>query len=463
MRLIYERAALTKVKIVRLILENGGTFSKSALMCKLKISQTTLEKYLFELCLELPKGSIELSRKEVLIDGKSCFLYDTQSYYLSKSIVKDILHICFFSPKLSFEQVASKLFVSESKLFTVLKFLDKQFESLDVFINRTPYIEIKGREESILIVYNLLLQIEEHPYEVSYSRIDKTTLQKKIIQFLEIYNIRFDRRITNDLCLWFLTISDRLFLKKFYTQDLNSFQEKQFIDVTSPVIKKFSNLFSTFNEKVFDYEGCILFLIFFLFNPIGVHFENLDAERNFYATQLKANYSFQNLILSLLVHEDSSIEPEQFQMAVLKIEGTLQYNNLLYPYFYLYGEFFNPKLNNSEKFEEEVSNFMKDFGSFFSQNEEVLVTDSLYNFLFYSISSFRKGPAQVLDYTLGVYSIKGSSYEDQICKKLANSIKIIPYHCFSKEMEEIDLLLIDDLRLLDSSINYKNYCLIENI
>lgn len=222
-RLIYEKAFKTKVELIRLLLENNGIFTKELLPEKLGISVTTLEKYLMELCTELPSNSIKFSKNQVYINKKKCSLYDVQLFYFSKSITKDILHECFFKQNVSFEKMAQNLYISNSKLFTVLKFLDKQLRKLDIQIKRTPEISINGRIESILVLYNLILQSESNPYQKIHSKIDSTLIKDQIIAFFKENHINVEYSIVRDFELWILTVNDRNYLKNVTIHQLKYF------------------------------------------------------------------------------------------------------------------------------------------------------------------------------------------------------------------------------------------------
>ncbi|WP_275400673.1 helix-turn-helix domain-containing protein, partial [Enterococcus faecium] len=122
--LIYEKSLLSKVKIVKKILESNGTVNKAELVNIINTSVITLEKYLNELLVELPENSIIFEKDIITINPRKCNLYDVKILYLSQSIIKDILKLMFSEKNYSLENMAQKLYISHSKLFKVLKHMD---------------------------------------------------------------------------------------------------------------------------------------------------------------------------------------------------------------------------------------------------------------------------------------------------------------------------------------------------
>lgn len=98
-QLIYERSLRMKVEIVKKILENNKEIDKSRLCDLLPISPTTIEKYISEMYLELPQGSIMMRDGNFEINSKIVSFYDIQMFYLSNSVIQNILAIIFFEKK----------------------------------------------------------------------------------------------------------------------------------------------------------------------------------------------------------------------------------------------------------------------------------------------------------------------------------------------------------------------------
>lgn len=93
---IYERSLRMKVEIVKKILENNKGINKSKLCDLLPVSPTTIDKYISEMYLELPQGSIRMRDGNFEIDSKIISFYDIQMFYLSNSVTQNILSIIFF-------------------------------------------------------------------------------------------------------------------------------------------------------------------------------------------------------------------------------------------------------------------------------------------------------------------------------------------------------------------------------
>ena len=100
LRLIYEKSSFFKAEIIRLIVENNGQINKNLLIKELYLSSATVNKYLQELHNELPDKALIISDSLIIFNYKNFSLYDVQKFYFSQSVVKDILHYCFFSQNL---------------------------------------------------------------------------------------------------------------------------------------------------------------------------------------------------------------------------------------------------------------------------------------------------------------------------------------------------------------------------
>ncbi|EOS7913819.1 helix-turn-helix domain-containing protein, partial [Enterococcus hirae] len=180
LKLIYEKSSFYKSEIVRLVVEGGGRIPKNQLINALGISIATINKYLYELGNEVLEGALIISENIIIFDVKKCSLYDVQKYYFSKSIIKDVLTYCFSYSNITFERLARELYISHSKLFNILKFMDKELSNVDVSIRRRPYIKLEGSYESIMVIYNLYLQAEKSPVEKSFSKLNITSLRQTI-------------------------------------------------------------------------------------------------------------------------------------------------------------------------------------------------------------------------------------------------------------------------------------------
>ncbi|EOS8011624.1 helix-turn-helix domain-containing protein, partial [Enterococcus hirae] len=214
LRLIYEKSSFFKAEIIRLIVENNGQINKNLLIKELYLSSATVNKYLQELHNELPDKALIISDSLIIFNYKNFSLYDVQKFYFSQSVVKDILHYCFFQPKLTFEQLAGKLYISHSKLFNILKFMDKNLENVGIYIQRRPYVILEGNLEAIMVLYNLCLQIEKQPFEKSFSKINLLDLQNRVVTFLDYYHMKAEYFVIRELCIWILTVHDRFYLQK---------------------------------------------------------------------------------------------------------------------------------------------------------------------------------------------------------------------------------------------------------
>ncbi|MFQ7233298.1 MAG: helix-turn-helix domain-containing protein [Enterococcus hulanensis] len=458
-RLIYEKASRIKVEIVRIILENRGNLGKEELLNIFNISSATLDKYLLELYLELPSGSIEISKGQIFINQMKCTLYDTQIIYFSKSITKEILYKCFFSSALTLEGLAQELYISSSKLFTALRFLEKQLREVDIEVNRAPVVSITGKAESILILYSLLLHLEEDPYRITFTKLNEKVVVDNIISFFEENHIKVENKVVKEFELWLLAINDRYYLKKMF---LNSSKESflnDFIDSDSPICRSFQKKFPVINFNGFNKEGIILAINCLFFNTVGFHFETAEDEEVFFKSSVKAKFCYQNFILSLLLKEEYCIDSQNLPQTALKIEGSIHYYNLLYPFFYFYEEFFNPKLKESPKFQNLISFFKEDFNSFFQKELGEKVDEEIFEFLAHIVSAFQKDYFSNHSYKIGVYSMKGTIFEKRLCDEIYKAIEILPYSEFKTNESCLDLIIIDDLRLLSNVGNFKKYFL----
>ncbi|EHB6499365.1 hypothetical protein JWS91_002703, partial [Enterococcus faecalis] len=165
------------------ILENNRGIDKNRLCDLLPISPTTIDKYISEMYLELPQGSIMMRDGNFEMDSKIISFYDIQMFYLSNSVIQNILFIIFFEKKVTFEMLAQKLYISSSKLFTVVKFLKKKLGELGIQVITSPYVSIKGSSESVLVLYNTFLQTLTNPYEQSFSKHNEMLLKRTVESF----------------------------------------------------------------------------------------------------------------------------------------------------------------------------------------------------------------------------------------------------------------------------------------
>lgn len=447
------------MELLRIIFENKGKVSNNELLKRIRVSATTLNKYLLELCMELPEGALIFFKDEIIIDTKRCSLYDMQIFYFSRSVVKELLHKCFFSKKMTLEKMAQELFISTSKLFKVINFVNTALKKLNVEIVKKKYIGIQGESGSILIIYNLLLHTEENPFYLSYNRLNEEKIQKDIMYFFQKNNIKIDSHVIRELSLWVITINDRFYLEKFYSSSKKTIiVNKDFISKESRLVKEVQCLFSVHNEKTFDYEGCVLFILFLLYNNISIHFESVIDEELFFNEYLVINYSYYDFLFAILIKKHYQINAKNITFVTLKIEGSIQFRNILCPYFQIYADFFNPKMKKSSYFKFVEESLEKDLSSFFDTYFSSINKKDICVFLAHILSFFQKKYFYEGNYTIGVYSAKGSSFERQLCEELKEYIQILPYDKFANE--KINLLLVDDLRLLNSDIQYDDYFLL---
>lgn len=460
MRLIYERPAQIKVQIIRIIIEHGEEIHKESLTKLLNISTATLEKYLCELQVELPQGTISFSRFYVNFNREYCSLYDVQRFYLSKSITKDILHYCFFSStSYSLEKLAQKLYISSSKLFNVLKYLEQPFNDIDIAIIRAPEVSLIGKAEAIMIVYNLLLHIEDQPFQTAFTQIDESCLKEEIIKFFKSNDIRIEHNVIRDFSLWLLTVNDKKFLTKNFSTTLGADFPCNFLNFDKLLIQSLRPLLSFFfvHEDLFYNDTITLIMVFILFNYAGVHFKTEQKEKEFFTKKVTANYLYPKFLFSLLSKEVYQINTCDLNWFSLKIEGSIHYFDLLYPYFYLYGEFFNPQWKRSPRFNILIAQIEEELMQ--ESNLRKFLNTKVSEFLVHSLSLFQKNYFKETMYRIGISSIKGTFYEKQLCDDLKKSIEILPYYEFDNTKKSIDLLIVDDLRQINKS-HFKNYLLL---
>lgn len=456
LRLIYENSLLVKVKIVQILLEEGGGISKEDLLTKLTVTSVTLEKYLKELHTDLPEHALEFEDNNVFFDEKKCSIKEVQVFYFSKSISRDILITCFFDRKMSFERLAQSLYISSSKLFNVLKFLNTQLTEINIQINRVPYICIKGEAESVLVLYHLILQTMGTSYEKSFSKLDKQIIADKVQNFLLCNHITVENWLIEELILWVITVNDRFFLRKFLRSEKYLKNKTNFLNIDSQILKEIKQLFNSLNPKSFDDEGCFLLFLFFAFNIYSYHFKNKEKQLLFYRDKIEVDYTYHSIILSVLLNPVYNISMSEIYAVALRLEGCIHFYSYLYPCFYFNDEFLSSKLMESSSFMNLVQHVKQDFCEVL-QSKEIFGKDKIYFFIAYIIQLFQKIDFKEPVYTVGVYSKKGGGYEKDFCEKLLKSIRIIPYTELCEEMMDIDLLIIDDLKLLKNSFNYKNY------
>lgn len=459
-QLIYERSLRTKVEIVKIILENNKGIDKSRLCDLLPISLTTIDKYISEMYLELPQGSIKIKEGKFEIDSKIISFYDIQMFYLSKSVVQNLLSIIFFEKKITLDMLAQKLYISSSKLFTVIKFLKKQLGELGIQIITSPYISIKGSSESILLLYNIFLQTLTNPYGRSFSKYNEIDLKRALESFFDFFNIKTSKRLISEMSLWIVALSDLRYIKSFVSENV-LFENLSFawISFDSPVIQKMKLDFNKlllgdiFNEKM-----CVILLVILIFNTSDLHFNDYESERSFYSKKISIDFYYKNVIFELLMKEE--VDPIDVNILSTKLEICLHYISLLSPYYYLNKSFFN--LEGNKYFHKLTEVVRKEFHYLENENicsDSLSLNATIYDFLSYIVVSCQKVNIKSPLVTFTVRSSKGSIFEKNFCEEFEKSIRIIPYYKI-EENSKYDILIIDDLRLLD---NYNNYLLVENL
>lgn len=455
LRLIYEKSSFFKAEIIRLIVENNGQINKNLLIKELYLSSATINKYLQELHNELPDKALIISDSLIIFNYKNFSLYDVQKFYFSQSVVKDILHYCFFQPKLTFEQLAGKLYISHSKLFNILKFMDKNLENVGIYIQRRPYVILEGNLEAIMVLYNLCLQIEKQPFEKSFSKINVLDLQNRVVTFLDYYHMKAEYFVIRELCIWILTVHDRFYLQKV-CKTHNTICYDNFINAESPLLNKIKETFSIINPRSFDKEGCFLILIFLIFNMSSLHFENMESEKYFFSHELIEEYHYQSFILSVLMKDPYNVSPSSLEVLSIKIEGCIHFSNLIYPYYYFSRTLLTPKLKRSGYLKKIQDNLKEDFKDMFI-NKNINI-NWVYELLSYMIIAFQKRYITDNIVNVGVYSIRGTIFETQYCQELKEAINISPYYELNEQ--DIDILIIDDIELLNTVPNYKTYMIV---
>ena len=452
LKLIYEKPSFFKVEIIRLLVENGGKKTKNSLIDDLGLSNATINKYLKEIEEELPKATLIFSDNIVVFDIKRCSLRDVQQYYFSQSVVKDILNYCFFYPKISFERLASELYISHSKLFNILKFMDKQLGIIGISIQRRPYIKLTGSFESILVLYNLFLQTEALPFDKSFSKLNLDSVKKRVINLLESYNLQLEYFIVEELCLWILTVNDRFYLSKVCDMEKELDYDK-FINVKSPILSRIKSEFSLINPKTFDTNGCLLIVIFIIFNMTSFHFKNTEEEKEFFSKEIIEDYQYESFILSVLMKQPYDVSSKFLEVLSVKMEGVIHFSSLIYPYYYLSRPMLTPKLSHSEYLNNIKIAIKEDFEEIF---ESIYKNNEwIYELLANVIISFQKRYIGASVINIGVYSIRGSIFEVQYSEEVKKAINIVPY--YSLNGKTADLLLVDDIELLNNTDNYKRY------
>lgn len=457
---IYERSLRMKVEIVKKILENNKGIDKSKLCDLLPISPTTIDKYISEMYLELPQGSIRMREGNFEIDSKIISFYDIQMFYLSNSVTQNILSIIFFEKKITFEMLAQKLYISSSKLFTVIKFLKKKLGELDIQVITSPYVSIKGSSESILVLYHTFLQTLTNPYEQSFSKYNEILLKRTVESFFNFFNIKTSKRLIREMSLWVISLSDLSYIKRFLSENL-LFESLSFdwISFDSPIIKKMKLDFNkSLSVNIFDEKMCVILLITLIFNTSDLHFNNYESERSFYSKKLFVTFDYKNAIFDLLMKEE--VDPIDVNILSIKLEICLHFISLLSPYYYLNRSFFNPVDN--KYFYKLMEGIRKEFHYLENESiysEPLLLNATIYDFLSYIVVSCQKVNIKSPLVTFTVRSSKGSIFEKNFCEEFEKSIRIVPYYEI-EENSKYDILIVDDLRLLD---NYNNYLLVENL
>ncbi|QGM92314.1 hypothetical protein GIR35_14210 [Enterococcus faecalis] len=459
-QLIYERSLRMKVEIVKKILENNKEIDKSRLCDLLPISPTTIEKYISEMYLELPQGSIMMRDGNFEINSKIVSFYDIQMFYLSNSVIQNILAIIFFEKKITFEMLAQKLYISSSKLFTVVKFLKKNLEELGIQIVTSPYVSIKGSSESILVLYNTFLQTLTNPYEQSFSKYNEILLKKTVESFFNFFNIKTSKQLVREMSLWVISLSDLSYMKSCLSEN-TLFEDLSFkwISFDSPIIKKMKRDFNKLlSANIFDEKMCVILLTTLIFNTSDLHFINYESERSFYCRKIFIDFHYKNAIFELLMKEE--IDPIDVNILSIKLEICLHFISLLSPCYYLNKSFFNSV--DKKDFHKLVVNVRKEFLCLEKENicgEPLELNTIIYDFLSYIVVSCQKVNIKEPLITFSIRSSKGSIFEKSFCEEFEKSIRVVPYYEI-EESSKLDILIVDDLRLVG---NYNNYLLVENL
>ncbi|MFP7291519.1 helix-turn-helix domain-containing protein [Enterococcus hirae] len=455
MKLIYEKSSFYKIEIIRLVVESGGKMTKNRIIKDLSISNATANKYLHELSNELSDNALIITDNIIIFNVKKCSLYDVQKYYFSQGVVKDVLTYCFFYSNVTFERLAGELYISHSKLFNILKFMDKELKHIGVSIRRRPYIKLEGSFESIMVIYNLYLQTENSPFDKSFSKLNIANLRNTVIHFLDSYDFKIEHFVVEELCLWLLTVSDRFYLEKICFTEKKLAYDK-FINLKSPLLNRIKEYFSPLSEKYFDRNGCLLILIFLIFNMTSIHFANAEEEKKFFTNELIEDYQYQSFILSILMKEPYNISSNSLEVLSVKIEGSIHFSSLIYPYYYFSRSILTPKLNRSDYLKKIKEALKKDFKDLFNTND--LQKEWIYELLAYVALSFQKSYVENTNINIGVYSIRGGIFESQYCREIKKAINIVPY--YDLRGQKADILIVDDIELLNNTTSYEKYLIV---
>lgn len=450
LNLIYEKSLSNKIRIVKFIISNNGQTTKQKIKEQLDISLLTLNKYLEELGEELPNDSIYISEKFIVFNSKIMSFQDVQKFYFSKSITKDIFYNIFYKQKKTLSTLAIDLYISPSKLFNILKFLEKRLSPIDIYLKRSPYITMEGSIESILVLYNLYLQNTSIEHDNLYSPISTEILTDRILNFLDECNIKIEGNIIFELRTWIITVIFKEYLQKFSNNNLR--MNQNFISPKSPVIKKIENNFWGLNNKKLEEEQILLILIFLLSNMNSLHFKSFRWEQEFFLNELITDYIDKNFIFSILCGP-YNVSTTDINTLSVKVEVCIHYAKVLYPYYFFYNKYFSKKIKTLE-FSEDINHYLKKNYTSNNYNLEwilILIT--------YTINSFQK---YYIDSTLKIafYSVKGNRYEEQYCDEIKKAIKIVPYTELNDS--NADILLIDNIKLLKNINNYEKYIMIDN-
>ncbi|WP_275401202.1 hypothetical protein, partial [Enterococcus faecium] len=187
---------------------------------------------------------------------------------------------------------------------------------------------------------------------------------------------------------------------------------------------------------------------FILYNTVGLHFENAEYEKEFYTNKLNVNYRYKNIILSLLLKNHSQINFESIQVITAKLEGSLNFFPLLYPYYRLYQESLVSKKLENQNHKDLIEIIEFDVAS----TDELHLEGNhkkidLYKYLTFILSDFLKKQDRQKVYRIGIYSRKGVIFEQQLAVDLKKSIEILPYYDYeinenNENTGNIDLLLV---------------------
>ncbi len=450
--LIYEKSISCKIGIVKLAIENNGEVSKNNLTKNLKISSITLNKYLIEMSEELPKGCIFILNSSVVFDVKTLSFGEVQRIYFSKSISKDILYSCFFKTGLTFEQLASNLYISSSKLFNILKFMDKRLIPIKISVIRTPYVTFKGNIESIIVLYNFYLQNTDLQVNNQFLKYDSLLLEKKVIQFLSEYNINIEHKIVTDLSSWILSICSRRYLSRFSNNDLKVSMD--FICINSPILKKIKKHFDYLNKNSLDKTGCLLILIYLISNMSPTHFKCYKSEYEFFNHEIITNYKHRKFITTIL-KKNHDILSQNINILSFQAELSIHFYHILYPYYRFLAKNFSPKLHQYPDFKI-TYNLIKKHLTIPLKHYEKLWLSKILTCLFIAFQN-KSLSSPILN--IGVYSIRGLHFEEKYCTKLKHAINIVPYCQLDTPA---NILLIDDIDLLKNVKNYRRYMLIDD-